>query len=379
VIDLTGLKLLYPEAEPRQIKAAVKYQEKFSLTLENLKCLNPDCNRMRKWGDTVSGFYYTCSKECFNKTKSIRENKKLEARIKTSLSKYGIKNAASLQTIKELKIKNSRLNYNCDSPNTLESKILKTKKTCIDKYGTSCTAQRIEIKTIIMKNNVKHNVDFSAQRHITNLKYWGNKNFWIDNFITNDNHFDYIKCMLYFNCKQPTVHNQIKKLGIKYTKTAATSLQEQAIIPYLESLGVSAVANERAIIPNQELDIWIPSLKLAIEWNGSYWHSYHETIGTGPKQLDYDFCKYRHQRKALACLEVGIRLLQLYEDMNLSNWKEQIDKFIVYDPDTGIDIYDLDSGCYPLNPDFETLEPESRMVLKNRTLWNAGKIKIKRK
>jgi hypothetical protein len=70
-------------------------------------------------------------------------------------------------------------------------------------------------------------------------------------------------------------------------------------------------------------------------------------------------------------------LLQLYEDINLSNWEEQIDKFIVYDPDTAIDIYDLDSGCYPLGADYKILEPESRIVLKDRVLWTAGKLKSK--
>jgi hypothetical protein len=291
---------------------------------------------------------------------------------------YGYTTSMQHPAIKEKMIKNNIEKYGTKSPNSNSEIKRKQQESSLIKYGVSKPLQNKDIKEKMIKNNIeKYGVSNPKRKHYTNAKYWNDIEFWKRNFITNDNYFDYITCMDYFNCEQPATHTQIKKLGIKYTKTAATSLQEQAIIPYLESLGVPAVANERTIIPNQELDIWIPSLKLAIEWNGSYWHSYHETIGISSQQLDYDFCKYRHQRKALACLEAGIRLLQLYEDINLSNWKEQIDKFIAYDPDTVIDIYDLDSGCYPLGVDYKILEPESRMVHKTRALWNAGKIKIK--
>ena len=39
---------IYPNAPEKEIKQAIKYQDKFSLTWDNLKCLNPDCNNIRK-------------------------------------------------------------------------------------------------------------------------------------------------------------------------------------------------------------------------------------------------------------------------------------------------------------------------------------------
>jgi len=51
---------------------------------------------------------------------------------------------------------------------------------------------------------------------------------------------------------------------------------------YIESLGYDIVRNDRTQILNPltgcnlELDIWIPSLNKAIEYNGSYWHSLYE-------------------------------------------------------------------------------------------------------
>ncbi len=59
--------------------------------------------------------------------------------------------------------------------------------------------------------------------------------------------------------------------------------------------------HDRNVIYPEELDIWIPELKIAIEYNGTYWHSeYHKSI------------KY-HQDKTLKCARLGIRLIHIFE------------------------------------------------------------------
>ena len=58
----------------------------------------------------------------------------------------------------------------------------------------------------------------------------------------------------------------------------------------------------RSVISPYELDIYIPDLKLAIEYNGCYFHSIE--MGT-PK--DY------HLNKSLACRNLGIRLIHIYD------------------------------------------------------------------
>lgn len=52
---------------------------------------------------------------------------------------------------------------------------------------------------------------------------------------------------------------------------------------------------------NQELDFYIPEKKLAIEFNGSYWHS--------QKLKDPKY----HQNKSLECLNAGVRLIHIFE------------------------------------------------------------------
>ena len=59
-----------------------------------------------------------------------------------------------------------------------------------------------------------------------------------------------------------------------------TSKGEQDLALYIESLGIPIVKNDRSILVNPltgknlELDIYMPSLNKAIEYNGLYWHSF---------------------------------------------------------------------------------------------------------
>lgn len=79
------------------------------------------------------------------------------------------------------------------------------------------------------------------------------------------------------------------------------SLREDGLAQYL-STHIDLVRSDRIQIAPKELDIWIPSKSLAIEFNGLYWHS--EKF----KHKNY------HREKYLACKDRGIRLLQVWED-----------------------------------------------------------------
>lgn len=86
-----------------------------------------------------------------------------------------------------------------------------------------------------------------------------------------------------------------------------SSVDEREITEYLISLlGEDAVqTNVYRQLSNRkrELDIFIPSLSLAIEVNGVYWHS--ESAGKGRKY---------HAEKLRLCNEAGITLIQVWQD-----------------------------------------------------------------
>ena len=69
----------------------------------------------------------------------------------------------------------------------------------------------------------------------------------------------------------------------------------------------NCVRNDRTIIPPQELDIYLPDKKIAIEVNGDYWHSSYMKDST------------YHQRKTIACNDNGIRLIHIFE----YEWKDE--------------------------------------------------------
>lgn len=61
------------------------------------------------------------------------------------------------------------------------------------------------------------------------------------------------------------------------------------------------VLNARDIIPPKELDMYIKSKKVAIEFNGTYWHSSFK------RTSNY------HQLKSIDCIKKGIRLIHIFE------------------------------------------------------------------
>lgn len=82
------------------------------------------------------------------------------------------------------------------------------------------------------------------------------------------------------------------------------SKKEEDLASFIEGVVGNAEVrrNTRREIPPYELDVYVPSLRIAVEFNGLYWHSEQK------KPRDY------HYRKFAACQEAGIRLLQVWED-----------------------------------------------------------------
>lgn len=86
---------------------------------------------------------------------------------------------------------------------------------------------------------------------------------------------------------------------------AITSKKEDELYEFVCSLvgKDSVVRNTREIIPPLELDMYIPSLSLAIEFNGLKWHS--EEFEPSPRY---------HLSKTEMCEGKGIRLIHVFED-----------------------------------------------------------------
>lgn len=94
-----------------------------------------------------------------------------------------------------------------------------------------------------------------------------------------------------------------------------SSESERELREYIKEIcNCEIVANTKITIHPYELDIYIPEKKIAIEFNGSYWHS------------DIYLSRRYHQDKTVRCAKKGIRLIHIFE----YEWELSKDKVKAY-------------------------------------------------
>lgn len=98
------------------------------------------------------------------------------------------------------------------------------------------------------------------------------------------------------------------------------SKPEIEVQDFVKSLGFKIKTNDRKIINPYELDIYIPELNKAIEFNGTYYHYSKKYFIPG-----------KHSTKSKLCKSKNINLLHLREDLwnhNKEKMKKVIHKFL---------------------------------------------------
>lgn len=103
-----------------------------------------------------------------------------------------------------------------------------------------------------------------------------------------------------------------------YTKHI--SAPETEVYNYIKTLSQTAVQSDRTVLKPKELDIYDPESKIAIEFDGLYWHS------SGSKENDAESRK-KHVHKTDECNKLGIQLFHVFE--NEWNEKPEIWKSVI--------------------------------------------------
>lgn len=153
-------------------------------------------------------------------------------------------------------------------------------------YGVSYNSQRTDKKHIWKRSKL------TSQNALSKLsdKSWLDIEYNINKRTATDIAID-------LNVYYGTVIDYCRKYGFVIRSGFNQSRHEKIISSLLDELGVEHIQGDRTVIDGLELDIYVPSHKLAIEVNGLYWHSFPE-------------CKSKHIEKYNRCVEKGIRLLQ---------------------------------------------------------------------
>lgn len=97
-----------------------------------------------------------------------------------------------------------------------------------------------------------------------------------------------------------------------------TSGREREIVDFIQSVySGEIIKNSRSLIAPYEIDIYLPELKIAFEYNGLYWHS--ENKG---KDRNY------HKTKFQECKNKGVALYTIWEHQWGDSWKSMIRKLL---------------------------------------------------
>lgn len=104
-----------------------------------------------------------------------------------------------------------------------------------------------------------------------------------------------------------TKENNATGCPICWSKTFVSKAEEE-LLAYVQSL-VPAVGTYKGLQNVFEVDVYVPNKKVAIEFNGLYWHS------EAKKDCDY------HYNKWFECKRQGVQLIQVWED----EWLEKSD------------------------------------------------------
>ena len=255
-----------------------------------------------------------------NQSNNVKQRKK-----HTFIERYGIEHNSQLASVKDSKRLNSIEKYQANSP--LENKDIqnKIKQINMSRLGCEYPMQSESVKEKRRLNNIiKYGVDNQNQIHLTNLNNL-NENYIRNNFIKNGLFLIDEFCE-YYNYSKSHSHKIRQMFNIEELAPANFCQTQFKLADWIQSLNISIINNERKILYGKELDLYIPSHKLAIEYDGLMFHSFGKSEHSMFNNHTLDN-KNNHLFKTEECEKRGIQLLHIFENEWLTKqdiWKSVI-------------------------------------------------------
>lgn len=249
---------------------------------------------------------------------------------KIMIKRYGVKSALQNEEIKLKMIKTNQERYGVNTPmknDKIKNKMIDTVK---EKYGVNCTLKNPEIKEKSNKTMIeRYGIDNVFKLEKIQKQILENKQDYFKNKIkktykaidTYKNEFNQNIIIKYCNmCKKnyEIEHTLIKNrkkhktiicTNCNPTNSSKSGLELQILNFIKQNYDGEIRHNSRSIISPLELDIYLPYLKLAIEFNGLWWHNELN------KPNNY------HKIKSDLCDKINIKLIHIWED----DWKYKND------------------------------------------------------
>ena len=267
----------------------------------------------------LDGYRKYCSPKCAQSDNLTKEKRK-----NTVIEKYGVDNIAKLDDIKmrqestnlerygkkssfqndEVKRKwkdNVMEKFGVEHIFQLKSIKDKSKKTSLNKYGTEHFVQSDFYKKKLSDIGFSDKLRMiHLNKHIHKYNNFGLEFIELNNRILTLNGNCGHEFKIHYDSLMRRIVNGYDICTICNPVNSGQSQEEKKIINWLKSLNVEILEKDRSL--GFELDVFIPSKNIAIEFNGLYWHS--ELY----KNNDY------HLNKSNICNENNIRLIHVWED-----------------------------------------------------------------
>lgn len=196
------------------------------------------------------------------------------------MERYGVSHVMKMPEVRERVIETWRKIYGVDHPMFLNSIIEKRKKTCVLKYGVDYP---LKVKAI-------------WDRSQANTRIISKEKYGVPHYFSSEEY----------------------RNSFTYPSSQSQTQPEIEICSYLESLGVICESGNFSVlrgkmfdgrVTTRQIDIYCPEHKLAIEFNGLYWHTEKH------RYKDY------HLEKTMYCESQGIQLIHIWED----EWRDKKD------------------------------------------------------
>jgi hypothetical protein len=273
------------------------------------KCVQKDEETKRKRKNTLLEKYNV---DNIAKLDSVKEKTK-----ETNLKKYGHVSTFQSEKVREKWKKSIKEKYGVDHVFQLDSVKEKIKDTMNDKYGDHYTKteyykdklDEIGFSTIIKKKKLEKHKKFFQENGYEFLEI---KDYRLFKLKKGDDIFE-IYWDTFINRLENGYEISTNKNPLYYT---GKSNSEMELLDWLKSVYKDNIkTSDRSILEGKELDIYLSDIKVAIEFNGIYWHS----------ELNKN--KDHHYSKTVSCENNGIHLIHVWED----DWqyKKEIIKSII--------------------------------------------------
>mgnify|MGYP002624260241 CR=1 FL=1 len=272
-----------------------------------------------------------------------------QKRKQTCLQKYGFEHPLQNSEVRQKVVNTNNAKYGCDYPLQNPDILSKTVQAVKQKYGVQCVLQNDDIKqrieqTQLQKYGNSHfvNPDKTKQTKlerygdpsytnvekrkqtitekygVTSCNYCHFSNFDLlneqyvrDNFIK-DGEFLVKEFMEFYNISPSGCKIYKNKFNITEPNRIlhGRSHAEIELAKWLNNY--TQVVTRSNLIKPYEIDILLPSIRLAIEYNGSFWHS------SQMKDANY------HLTKTEKCIEQQYQLFHIFDFDDIEIWKSII-------------------------------------------------------